>query len=84
MIYKKPSSVLHRYHKRLEDNNSKLLNCFVRKRNWVAVTKSESALFFLQARRKKLPNQLLQKAWPLRFAAYAVKVTAQKCKRVRT
>ena len=76
--------MLHRYHRRLEENNSRLLNFFVRKRNWVAVTKSESTLFFLQARRKKLPNQLLQKAWLLRLAAYAVKVTAQKCKRVRT
>jgi hypothetical protein len=68
----------------LEENNSRLLNFFVRKRNWVAVTKSESTLFFLQARRKKLPNQLLQKAWLLPLVAYAVKVTAQKCKRART
>ena len=30
-----------------------------------------------------MPNQLLQKAWLLRFAAYAVKVAAQKCKRAR-
>jgi hypothetical protein len=72
--------MLHRYHRRLIENNSRLLNYLVRIRNSLAVTKSESALFFLHARREKLPNQPLQKACLLRFAAYTVKVTAQSAK----